>query len=79
MDVQPNTPNEWMEVCLRWSQALRRANVFAWREIAHWLAAEAIMARLDGGDDAADDMTAASDLAYRHYLDLMPQAEVASR
>lgn len=67
---------QYIEVCLRWNQAMVRNSALGWRAMAHWMAAESMLAKIDDEPERAADTSTLSDLAYRHYLDLMPQQEL---
>lgn len=68
----PNTDPESPAVSQRWHAATVRNSPLAWHALADWMAAESLMHEVDGDAAAADDMRALSDLAFAHYINLLP-------
>lgn len=71
---QPRMP-DYEEICRRWHQATVANHPIKWDAIMRWLAAEAVMAKIDGLPELSESMTVLSNLAHRHAMDLWPQEE----
>lgn len=74
---EPRMPN-YDEICRRWHHATVANHPIQWDAIMHWLAAEAVMAKVDSLPELAESMTVLSNLAHRHAMDLWPQEDRAA-
>lgn len=63
------------EICKRWHLATVRNCLMTWQAVSTWLAAEALMASVDGFQDIFSELTTLSNVALRRALDLQPERE----
>ena len=61
-----------IKIATRWSQAHAANNYAKWHALMTWMAAESMYATLNNLPDVADYMSALSDRARRHVIDLQP-------